>query len=288
MDFLDPKKRRAYHARLIIGYILVAIVIGLATVILVYGANGYGINTKTGQIVQNGLLFAGSKPSGAEIYLNDTYQHASTTARLVLPAGDYKLSLKRSGYRDWSRRFTLSEQSVARYVYPFLFPVNPQSANLKTYDSLPTLTTESSDFKWLLVQNNAASTKAPVFDEYDTSTLDQTTPTVSTITLPDNLLTNYSTDSKLIAVEWSSDNIHLLLEHDYASGSEFVIVDRAHPDQSFNVNQLFGVAPAQVNMRDKKSNQLYLLSPAGDLQLGDVTTKTISNPILRQVLAYKP
>jgi hypothetical protein len=122
MDFLDPKKRRAYHIRLIVGYVLVAIVIGLATVILVYGANGYGINTKTGQIVQNGLLFADSKPGGARIYLNDVDQNAATAARLVLPAGNYKLTLKKSGYRDWSRHFTLSEQSVARYVYPFLFP----------------------------------------------------------------------------------------------------------------------------------------------------------------------
>jgi hypothetical protein len=288
MDFLDPKKRRAYHIRLIVGYVLVAIVIGLATVILVYGANGYGINTKTGQIVQNGLLFADSKPGGARIYLNDVDQNAATAARLVLPAGNYKLTLKKSGYRDWSRHFTLSEQSVARYVYPFLFPVDPKSTNLKTYDSLPAFTTQSPNLKWLLIQNNSTSTKVPVFDEYDTTTLDQTTPSVTSLALPEGLLTSYSATSKLTEIEWSSDNIHLLLRHDYDGGSEFVIVDRSHPDQSFNVNQLFNIAPAQVNMRDKKSNQLYILSAIGDLQLGDVTTKTVSNPILKQVLAYKP
>jgi hypothetical protein len=266
MDFLDPKKRRAYHTRLIIGYILVAIVIGLATVILVYGANGYGINTKTGQIVQNGLLFADSKPGGATIYLNDNDQHAATASRLVLPAGDYKLSLKKTGYRDWNRKFTLTEQSVARYVYPFLFPVNPRSTNLKTYTSLPALTTESLDHKWLLVENNAASSKTPTFDEYDTTTLDQTTPSLNTVALPDGLLTNYSADSKLTEVEWSSDNTHLLLEHDYTGGNEFVMIDRAHLDQSFNVSQLFNVAPTQVKMRDKKADKLYLLNQTGDLQ----------------------
>src|SRR5260221_190217 len=102
MDFLDPKKRRAYHIRLIVGYILVAIVIGLGTIIIVYGANGYGINTKTGQIVQNGLLFVDSKPGGAEIYLNNADQHTTSSARLVLPAGNYTLTLKKPGYRDWS------------------------------------------------------------------------------------------------------------------------------------------------------------------------------------------
>jgi hypothetical protein len=137
MDFLDPRKRRAHKIRLIIGYVLVAIVIVLATIIIVYGANGYGINTKTGQIVQNGLLFADSNPGGAEIYLNGVDKHATTSSRLILPAGNYTLTLKKEGYRDWSRKFTLGEQSVARYVYPMLFPVKPVITNLKTYNPDP-------------------------------------------------------------------------------------------------------------------------------------------------------
>ncbi len=131
MDFLDPKKKRAYHIRLIVGYILVAIVIGLGTVIIVYGANGYGINTKTGQIVQNGLLFVDSKPSGAAIFLNNNDQHVSTSSRLILPSGNYSISLKKAGYLDWSRKFNLSEQSIARLVYPFMFPVKPVTATSK-------------------------------------------------------------------------------------------------------------------------------------------------------------
>src|SRR5436305_1855331 len=130
MDYLDPRKRQAYHARLIVGYVLLAIVIGLATVIIVYGANGYGINTKTGQIVQNGLLFADSSPGGAEIYLNGTDKNAKTASRLILPSGNYTLSFKKDGYRDWARKFTLNEQSVARYVYPMLFPVKPIATSL--------------------------------------------------------------------------------------------------------------------------------------------------------------
>jgi hypothetical protein len=67
MDFLDPRRFRKQKIRLMVGYILIAVAIGLGTVILVYGAYGYGINTKTGDIVQNGLLFVDSKPGGADI-----------------------------------------------------------------------------------------------------------------------------------------------------------------------------------------------------------------------------
>src|SRR5947209_1217290 len=143
MDYLDPRKRRAHNYRLVIGYVLLAIVIGLATYIINAGANGYGFNVKTGQIVQNALLFADANPGSAEIWLNGQDKNTRTPARLVLPAANYTLSLKKTGYRDWTRKFTLSEQSVARYVYPFLFPVKPVVSNLKTYATNPGLITES-------------------------------------------------------------------------------------------------------------------------------------------------
>jgi hypothetical protein len=106
MDFLDPRKKRAHHIRLMIGYCLVAIAIGLGTVVLVYSAYGYGVNTKNGDIVQNGLLFVDSKPGGANIYLNNKSVNQTTSARLILPAGDYDLALKKTGYRDWERKFS--------------------------------------------------------------------------------------------------------------------------------------------------------------------------------------
>src|SRR4051812_14198680 len=120
MDFLDPRKSRRNRIRLMVGYFLIGIVIALATVILVYGAYGYGINTKTGQIIQNGLLFVDSQPGGATIYLNDKSQSSKTAARLVLASGDYRLSIQKDGYHSWQRNFVLNEHSVARYVYPFL------------------------------------------------------------------------------------------------------------------------------------------------------------------------
>ncbi|HET9721436.1 MAG TPA: PEGA domain-containing protein [Candidatus Saccharimonadales bacterium] len=289
MDFLDPRKRRAYNIRLLVGYVLVAVVIILATVILVYGANGYGINTKTGQIVQNGLLFTDSHPGGATIYLNGKDKNANTPSRLILPAGKYTLTLKRAGYRDWSRQFTLSEQSVARYVYPFLFPQKPVITDLKSYATTPPLVTETPNQHWLLVQSSDSAAKAPIFDQFDTTTLDDKTPVVTPVSLPEGVLTDYSSSSVLTAVEWSTDNNNLLLKHTSANGSEFVVFNRAHPDQSFNVNQLFNTDPTEVNFYNKKADQLYLFNQAdGSLRLGDISAKQLAQPILSNALAYKP
>jgi hypothetical protein len=148
---------------------MVALLIGLATIVLVYDTYGYGIDTKTGDIIQKGLLFVDSQPSGAGIYLNGVNQNSTTSARIVLTAGNYTLSLKKDGYRDWQRAFTLSEDSIERYVYPFLFPVKPATATLKNYTAQPGLITQSPDRRWLLVSSPSSDPSAASFDQYDTA-----------------------------------------------------------------------------------------------------------------------
>lgn len=289
MDYLDPRKRRAHNIRLVVGYFLIAIVIGLGTYIIRAAAEGYGFNVKTGQIVQNALLFADSKPGGAEIFLNGTDKNTSTSARLILPAGNYTLKLTKDGYRDWTRAFVLNEESVARYVYPFLFPTKPITNSLKTYPTQPGLITESPDRHWLLVQSNEDSTQTPTFDEYDTGTLDASTPTVSQVAFPANLLTSYGADSKLTEVEWSTDNNNVLLLHTYPSGQEYIVFNRAKPDQSFNVDRTFNLHPDQVTLFDKKADQLYLYNQSAQtLQLGTTSDGKLDPVLLKHVLAFKP
>jgi hypothetical protein len=289
MDFLDPKKKRAYHIRLMVGYVLVAIVIGLGSLILVYAASGYGINTKTGQIVQNGLLFVDSEPGGAKVLLNGKDNNITTSARLVLASGDYKLDIQKDGYRSWSRRFTLYEQSIARFVYPFLFPAKPLTTNLKSYQSRPAFITQSPDRKWLLVENNNASGKTVVFDQIDTTTLDKDSPAETQVSIPEGLLSNYSTSSVLTEVEWSTDNKNVLLKHDYPGGSEYVVFNRDRPDQSFNVNTLLGISPSQIALFNKKVDQLYIYNQSDKtLRLADIGKKQLRPVLLRNVLAFKP
>ncbi len=284
MDFLDPRKTRARKIQLIVGYVLVAIAIGLGTVILVYGTSGYGVNTKTGDIVQNGLLFVDSKPGGASIYLNNKSINSTTAARLVLPAANYNLKLAKTGYRDWQRSFQLNENTISRYVYPFLFPQKPVITPIKTFSSAPPLLTESPDHHWLLAQDPAA---AGIFDEYDTSNVAK--PVVA-LQVPAGILTDAgAAGSALKLVEWSTDNNNLLLQHSFAGGSEFVVFNRADPAKSFNVNKLFDINPTLVALRNKKADQLYIYQQdGGTLALGNVGNGTVAAAFLRHVLAFKP
>ena len=286
MDFLDPRKRRAHRTRLLVGYVLIAVAIALGTVVLVYNAYGYGVNTKTGTIVQNGLLFVDSRPGDAKIYLDGKYRDANTPARLILPAKTYQLSLKKDGYRDWVRSFTLNEHSISRYVYPLLLPAKPEPKPLKKYAGSPGLITQTPDRRLLLVQAPRPQPGDFVFEEFDLGD-PQKTP-VARI-LPASLLTNASQGGdRLTEVEWSTDNRHILLRHDYAGGLEFIIFDRKDPTSSINVNRTFNLAPTEVALRNKKVDQVYIfIGSGGTLQVGDTTNGQLDQPFLRSVIAFK-
>ncbi|OGL36117.1 hypothetical protein A3F38_02750 [Candidatus Saccharibacteria bacterium RIFCSPHIGHO2_12_FULL_48_21] len=286
MDYLDPQKRRTHRTRLLIGYGLTALVVALGTVILVYDAYGYGI-TRGGNIIQNGLLFVDSRPSGAKIYLNGKYQDSQTSSRLIMPASAYQLTLKKDGYRDWSRRFNLAEHSISRYVYPLLVPSQLKPQVEKKYSGSPGLVTQTPSRQFLLVGQPRAANGGFIFDEFDLGDLKkEPTPRV----LPNNLLTaDKQGGDQLVDIEWSTDNRHVLLRHDFLGGNEFIVFDRSDPPSSFNINQMFKLSPTLVNLRNKKIDQVYIyLSSGGSLQVGDTRDGQLAKPFLQGVLAYKP
>lgn len=277
MDFLDPKYRQAYKIRLLIGYFLLAIAIILGTIILVYAVYGYGINTKNGQIVQNGLLFVDSKPSGAKIALNGKDQNATTSARLVLPGGDYSMTLSKTGYKSWTRNFTLDEHNVKRLNYAFLFPAQPVIAGIKNYQSVPALATQSPDLRWLILQTTGLA-----LEQQDLNDLNKTPETLS---LPTDLFS--SSDGSLAVVDWSSDSNKLVLVHSFAGQIEFILLDREKPSNSVNLNKLFKLNLSQVALHDNKADQLYLYDQTTKvLELGNTQTGVVAAQTIKQVLSF--
>ncbi len=285
MDFLDPKKKRAHRIRLMIGYVLMAIVIGIGTVILVYEAYGFGYNRETGQVVQNGLVFIDSSPVQSEIYINGQKHESSTDARLVLPSNQYKFELKRSGYHDWQRSLYLEAGSLERLVYPILIPTSFSPKSVAGVALADALYSQSPDRRWLVIQAPASQPLSLGFELYDTSV--KPSPQNSSLQLPASIIK--ADGGKLAEVEWSSDNKHLLLKYSSTAGDEFIILDREEPARSVNLNNLFSAKPTSVALKDKKTDQLYIYNQAGGgLSVANVAQRAVSQPFLQKVLAFKP
>jgi hypothetical protein len=282
MDFLDPKKQKAHARRLALGYALIGLVILLGTIILLYLAYGFGLD-KNGRVIQNGLVFLSSRPSGANITINGE-QKGETNTRLVLPAGSYTAEINRDGYHTWKRAITVEGGSLERFDYPFLFPSTLTTAATKQYAAAPLMTTQSLDRKWLLVQGATPD----VLDMYD---LNAEKPAAKTLTIPSDVYSAATTTTRWEPVEWSKDNRHLVLKRNFDKagqpGVEYILLDRSDPALSQNLSALWGLTPTTMQLREKKYDQYYLYDQNASQILTATLKKPTPIPLVRNVLAFK-
>ncbi len=281
MDYLDHGKEVRERLVLLVGYVVIAASIAIATLVLVYQAYGFGIG-KNGSVIQNGLIFFSSHPNPAKIYLNGALQSQTTDSRLILQSGIYKAELTRDGYRDWRRTIVVDGGGVLHYDYPFLFPVKLTSQTIATYTTAPGLATQSPDRRWLLVTKPGNDSQ---FDLYDLK--NPAKPTLSTFTLPANLVTKATSSESWQLVGWADDNQHVLLEHSYDGKLEYILVDRATPSDSVNLSNLFPNA-ADIELSNDKYNNYYLFDPtSGELKTTSLSDPSQTTTVLQHVLAFK-
>lgn len=280
MDFLDPKKRRANTIKLFIGYCLMALLLVLGTVVLIYAANGYSLDTNTGQVIQNGLLFVDSVPAQSTVFLDDKEQ-GKTEQRLVLPESQYTIKVTKPGYDTWNKVVEINGGSIERHPYVLLLPQDIKSKNIQNYTAPPMFISGSNGKKWVIAMR---SNESNVIDKYDIS---KSIIIPSTISIPDSIVTVTDKPLTYKAMEWSNDESHVLLRRTAEGVDEYLVLDINSPDKSVNINKTFGVNPKKLTFRDSQSNDLYILElSVNTLRRLDLAAKTVSTPIATNVADY--
>lgn len=282
MDYLDPKKQARHRIILLTGYLFIGVAVAISTLVLVYFAYGFGL-ARNGAVIQNGLVFFSSEPGGAKIYLNNKLHSERTNAKLVVPEGIYKSRLERTGYRTWERTLEINGGQVLHVDYPFLVPTTLKTTTTSTYTSAPTFSSQSIDRRWLLVLQPGQTNS---FDLYD---LKSKTKSVTTLSLPATVLTSSTGAESLLPIAWGDDNDHVVVKHLYDNNqkSEYILIDRANPDQSININATLGITPDVLTLQNRKYDRYFIYSPTTQI----LQSVTLSEPspvvLLDHVLAYQ-
>lgn len=282
MDFLNPKKKRLNKIQLTIGHILMVVLVFTATYILVFRAYGYDYDTKTGQVIQDGLVYIASAPDGAVIKINGR-QRATTNTRMDLPEGRYSLEIDKTGYNSWKRNFDLQGGEVLRLDYPMLLPSNLETSELKTFKDVG-FASQSPDRRWIIIERKDNLSSMTVFDLQNRQ---NKLPVSSGITFPSSLFKAVPGSHAIRLVEWSTDNRHLLVKHEYKGGHEFIMLDIQKPAESYNVNKTFNQTPDKANLFNKKFDQLFLYDAKRRVLFKAGINAKSPEAFARNVISYK-
>lgn len=254
MDYLDPKKKRRHRIQLFVGYGLFGVAIGIATLVLVYLANGYYIDRSTGQIIQNGLVYIDSRPGGATVYVNNEKQRGATDSRLVLPAGKYDISLGRGGYREWKRSLTLEGASLRKLTYARLIPNELSTSAAVNLRSEPQTSLQSIDKRWIALGYNE---NPLLLDIYDTEN-----PLVVpfSLQLAEDLVSE--PNGKIEILDWANDDKTFLVKYVSETRTEYLLIDRENPELAINLNVQFKNSSYEISFRDRSKDEFFVYQPA--------------------------
>ncbi|MBP9738361.1 PEGA domain-containing protein [Candidatus Saccharibacteria bacterium] len=279
MHRVNIKTNRTVALR-ILAYSVTIVLSILTTIVLLYVALGYRFDSKSGNVVQNGLLLVDNKPEAAQIYINGTLEDSQSPGRFVLPVGSYELSLELQGYRGWKKQLPIKAEGVEEVSYPVLIP-KKLSPKTQIDIARPESVSQSIDNKKLLYHVAGESVLRSI-------ELDPKQPKLSELTLSSAFKREAGNVGSISFVEWSLNNKHTLIKQTLPSGSSSIIslnIDK--PEEAVNVTDLFAtVSPTDVHYDGNKTDKIYGIHQNTLLRY-DLKNK-LTETVLKNVLSYQP
>lgn len=253
MIHIDWSSKRVRLAVRFFSYGAMTVVTISLTTVLVFIAMGYRLETGF-KFAQGGLVQFNSFPTGANVTIDGHWQNFRTPGSANLTAGNHTVSVLSQGYDTWSKRVSLAAGQLLWLSYVRLIPQHLTTNTVQSFDGVAALL-PSPDKHWLLVQ---ASENVPDFTLVDISNPQH--PVSTLLHVPDAVLTK-STDNQygtLKALEWDSGSQNLLLRQTIAGQSDYIWLDRAHPDQAINVSRQFGFTIDEAHFSDTDAATLFV------------------------------
>ncbi len=276
MHRVDSQKRKKLILRIVSYSVLVLLTVATSAVLL-YVALGYRVD-RDGEVIRSGLLLVDARPVAADIYINGQNKNDPTASKFVLPAGRYGITLKRQGYRDWSRTVNISASGVENLYYPQLIP-QKLSYKKQLILSEPQALLQSPDKKLVFYYANNAVNPQVI-------TLDEKQSVVQNLALPASFVRQSGGLGSFRALEWSLDNRHVLVEQKVGADKRILSIDTKNGLNSIDVTAAFGGRSfTDPHYAGKKADRLYGLN-AGVLYQLDLSQKK-ATALLGQVKSYQ-
>ncbi len=265
-------KLRLKQAGRWIGYIVIGAGIIVITIALVAYGQGYFYSQETGEITGGGVLYIGSTPSNADIFVSGEYR-GKTEERVRLPSGEYTVELHRKGHRSWSKNATIRNTKVTHVHHPLLIPNAVSTTPVKKLQNVRFVSQSDNQQYLAVVEADNGRDRVRVFPANSMNS-----PSVVFIESrqqPDLTITDFT---------WSPDNSRALITATSGENVQYYIFN---PNQENNATSVTNTV--NMPLRDIKfgnsSSVLYGVANDGVLRRFDIEDST-SSSVARNVHSF--
>lgn len=277
--------KRPTKKTLIIRRTITLTIMSLAVVVIVAGIIlfilGYRLDGDKGVLEQGALVQFDSTPNGAIVNIDGMSIGSRTPAKQSIVAGAHDFTVTRANYETWSKSLTVKAGTLTWLDYIRLVPKALKTESVATYGGIYG-EKASPDSKWIMIQERA---EQPTFQLVD---LRAQQIKSSTISLPESLYSEATTAGvthTFTMNSWDQDGRYVLVRHDYADKSEYIVIDTQNAETSINVTRLLDIPLTNVKFYGTSGNILYGLSD-GMIRKLDLSNATISRALVSNVKSF--
>lgn len=283
------KNRKKELARRVAIYVTMTIVLIISLGVLTFHMLGYSFNPNTKVLQQTGLVQYMSQPSGAVVSVDDRQLTRTRTKNTVLP-GRHTFSMTLDGYESWQKTLEIKSNTVTNLDYVRLVPKNRSTTTVKELESLQTASLSPAGSYMLGLGQKDSKFLVTVGDLRNTSDEKFTTYNLNNDSLAGS---DRSTEGHVFSVtEWDQSNRFAIVKHGYKSAEgadavQWLRFDLDNPTKLTDIGAAVSLAIKQINFSSTNGEEFYVLQENGELCLLNLSSLTVSRPVVAHVESFK-
>lgn len=282
---MNTKTKKIRNARIIATDIFMLIAVIAIVFIMTLIAMGFSF-TDNGRIEQSGLVEISSRPSSAKVAIDGKELFSTTEVNKLLATGSHDIKITKTNYDTWNYTINIEAGLTTTIDWVRLFPLNPEIANVDTFDKTLALASVSNSHRNILVAEDGATSFSIL------NLQDEKLKEISKIKFQDLLgalnedeTAATANDFKVIA--WNGNDTRILMTHQKSDDTEWIIVNTSEPTKSININKLYNKSFAKILFANDSATNLWALTTDGELSeinTNSTTTQTFVASNVKQMI----
>lgn len=221
---MSNKRSNRIH-KILLGQFLVSALILFIAAVLIFYSQGFRINFKNFKIIKTSVLTLTVSPKPDKIFINGNEYEGKTYIASNIPAGNYDIMVKKSGYYDWKMSLDADAERLYNIENIKLFLSSPVIEELSDQDKIDLLNSPDS----ALAENAESNLSGNSYE----------------IWVDSQLITRFS--EPISGVKWYSDMKHIL----FAKGNSVYVIE----PNGINCTELFKLDHSTLGLRFISGNQ---------------------------------
>ena len=272
---MNTKTKKIRNARIIATDIFMLIAVIAIVFIMMLIAMGFSF-TDNGRIEQSGLVEISSRPCSAKVTIDGKELFSTTEVNKLLATGSHDIKITKTGYDTWNYTINIEAGLTTTIDWVRLFPLNPEIANVDTFDKKLSIASVSESRRSILVAEDKATTFSVL------NLQDEKLKEVAKIKFQDLLgelgegeTAATANDFKVVA--WNSNDTRILVSHQKGDTNEWIVVNTSEPTKSINITKLYNKDFAKLLFANDAATNLWALTAEGELS--ELNTNSTAAPI---------